>query len=208
MRAVIRRCPLCGARNPERDWSGNVCPACGRPSAAVPQDLRRPAIVGLLMGCLCLVAYIILTGGIGGARKGDQDDPAGREAIEAQLAQAIRTWADDLLTHDIDHHMAFYADRLDHYYTKAGLSRAEVRKDKERCLRTYPTWNEYSLSGIEVAVTGDDARATFTKRFDMQNPSKRYQGTVVQHLRLRRTHGAWLITDETEDIGDHRTTTP
>lgn len=97
---------------------------------------------------------------------------------------------------DLSSYMSYYAETLDRYYTKRGMSRAGVRADKARHFANYTSMqSEYSNMNVAVASDGQSATAVFDKEWNFSG-AKTSSGKVQSELIYKRINNRWLITSE------------
>lgn len=93
-------------------------------------------------------------------------------------------------------YMEYYANTLDRYYNKRGMSRSGVREDKARHFSNYTSMqSNYSNMSIAVGPDGQTATAVFDKEWNFSG-AKNSSGKVRSELGFRRINGRWLIVSE------------
>jgi ketosteroid isomerase-like protein len=122
--------------------------------------------------------------------------PVDTAAAREQVTATLNGWAAASMARDINTHMSYYADTLDLYYSKSGVSAGQVRADRERAYALYSTL-DIRLTNIKVTVdpSGQRATATFDKTWNFEG-SKYSSGSVQQKLWLAKIDGRWRITGE------------
>jgi ketosteroid isomerase-like protein len=123
--------------------------------------------------------------------------PRQPSAAAADLQSALARWIEATRRGDIDAQMAFYPAKLDVFYSRRNMSRAAVRKEKERVFADATTVD--IVTGPPDITTQPDHRTAvtrFTKRYVIEGPRVRRRGEVVQELRWRRTPDGWKISAE------------
>ncbi len=122
--------------------------------------------------------------------------PIDTVAIQEQVTATLNRWAAASMARDLDAHMSYYADTLDVYYSKSGVSASQVRADRARAYEVYSTL-DIRLTNLKVAVerSGERASATFDKTWNFEG-SKYSSGSVQQKIWLAKRDGRWLITGE------------
>lgn len=97
---------------------------------------------------------------------------------------------------DLSSYMSYYADTLDQYYTKRGVSRATVRADKARHFANYTSMeSDYSNMNVTVSPDGQTATAVFDKEWNFSG-AKASSGKVQSELKYKWINKRWLITSE------------
>ena len=123
--------------------------------------------------------------------------PAARDAAR-EIRPFLEEWRTTLMKGDIDAHTALYAPKLDRFFRQRGVTRAAVRREKERMLREYPRFRKYDVRDLKVeSQTGDRAVVTFTKDWDARG-RRRFAGSERQRLTLKRAGDEWQIASEEE----------
>jgi ketosteroid isomerase-like protein len=122
--------------------------------------------------------------------------PVDTAAIRQQVTDTLNRWSAASMAHDIEAHMSYYADTLDTYYSRSGVSADVVRADRERAYAVYSTI-DIELSNIKVTAdaSGERATAIFDKTWNFEG-SKYSSGSVQQKIWLVKTGGRWRITGE------------
>ena len=137
------------------------------------------------------------------ARRKAAPDPAVASGLSLSDEQAIRAllqrWITSIRTGDLETHMACYSPRMERYFLETDVSWEEVKRDKQRFLRRYPTIRKLELSDIRLQRTASGAEATFRKTWDFTGP-RTYRGEVIGRIRLRKVNGAWRIQWERERL--------
>jgi ketosteroid isomerase-like protein len=162
------------------------------------------AVLGLVLG----VAYLIVSSQathldrpvdpVAGAERPWVEATANNNMSGARdaIIGTLQHWIQALQARDIDTHMTHYSNRLHTYYLKHGVSRSEVRRDRERAIAGYVSMKE-DLKNIEIDLdpSGTNAIATFDKswNFEGRYPSS---GLVQERVWLHNVDGNWLITGE------------
>ncbi len=115
---------------------------------------------------------------------------------ETTISQNINSWKSSSEAHDLDAHMAFYADKVD-YYNKSRVNKSLVRNDRQKAYDKYPLI-KITLGNINISVdsTGDILKAVFDKEWFFQNNQKQSTGKVKTQLIFSKIGGQWKITSE------------
>ncbi|HUF03280.1 MAG TPA: hypothetical protein VMM38_03815 [Aridibacter sp.] len=97
----------------------------------------------------------------------------------------------------LDELMTFYADRLDRYYRRTGVSKSLVRRDKAAAFAKLDSLS-ISISKLDVTPgnNGETAVAEFDKEWRFVGNGKVSTGKVRSRFDLRRSGDSWLITGE------------
>jgi hypothetical protein len=145
-----------------------------------------------------------------GGRPSPVMEPAASEEAERTRAEAPREvpgdvlgflerWRTTLLKGDVDAHASLYAFKVEKFFRQRNVSRAAVKREKERFMRTYPSVNKYEIRDVKLeSINGDRAVVTFRKDWDTSGRSRRFAGSEDQRLTLRRAGPAWQIVGEEE----------
>jgi hypothetical protein len=87
---------------------------------------------------------------------------------------------------------------VDRFFRQRGVTREQVRREKQRMLERYPDFNKYELKDVRLeSRRGDRAVVTFRKDWDASGRGH-FAGSERQRLSLRRAGGTWQITGEEE----------
>lgn len=122
---------------------------------------------------------------------------AGRD-VPADVLGFLERWRSSLANKNLDAHVSTYAPRVNRFFTKRGVSREQVRKEKAQMFAKYPDINKYDIRDVRLEKKARDrAVVTFRKDWDTSG-SKRFAGSERQRLTLRRADGTWQITGEEE----------
>lgn len=122
--------------------------------------------------------------------------PVDASAIRAEVTKEIYGSKAARDSRDLSGYMSYYADTLDQFYTKRGVSRAFVRADKARHFADYTSMqSNYSNMDITVSPDGQTATAVFDKEWNFSG-AKTSSGKVRSQLVFKRINGRWLITTE------------
>lgn len=123
-------------------------------------------------------------------------NPKEADAIKSSVKDVIEDWKDATENHDLDAHLANYADTVD-YYKGGKVGLAKVRADKERA---YSMYDDIDISIENLKITpdaaGETVTAVFDKKWDFQSSEKSNTGKVQQQLTFSKVGGAWRITGE------------
>lgn len=113
------------------------------------------------------------------------------------LRSALDGWVAATNERDIGGQLVYYAPRLDAFYTRRGVSRDDVRAEKQstfaRASRVSMTIGEPS---IEVGADGLTSVMRFRKQYVIESGAQRRAGEVLQELRWAKTKDGWRITSE------------
>lgn len=117
-------------------------------------------------------------------------------AIRSEVMKEIFGQKSARDSRDLASYMSYYADTLDRYYNKSGMSRAGVRADKARHFSNYTSMqSDYSNMNITVSPDGQSATAVFDKEWNFSGV-KDSSGKVQSQIIFKRIGGRWLITTE------------
>jgi ketosteroid isomerase-like protein len=118
------------------------------------------------------------------------------DQIKTEIAQKIAGWRSLAESRNLSAYMNFYASKLD-YYTKRGVSRDFVRRDKQQAFNKYKTIKiQMSKMDIMPSTDGETAVATFDKQWLFVNDSEQNSGKVRSQLKFKKSGGRWLIISE------------
>ena len=122
--------------------------------------------------------------------------PADLPAIKNEVMKEIYGSKSARDSRDLSSYMSYYADTLDQYYTKRGVSRATVRADKARHFANYTSMqSDYSNMNVTVSPDGQTATAVFDKEWNFSG-AKASSGKVQSELKYKWINKRWLITSE------------
>lgn len=122
--------------------------------------------------------------------------PVDVAAIRSEVLKEIYGSKSARDSRDLSSYMGYYAETLDRYYTKRGMSRAGVRADKARHFSNYSSMqSDYSNMNVSVSPDGQTVTAVFDKEWNFSGV-KNSSGKVQSQLIFKRINGQWLITTE------------
>ena len=122
------------------------------------------------------------------------------EKVRREVTDAVEGWADAVRRHDLDAHMAFYADTLETYYDAGGVARERVRADRQQEFDRYPSMS-VTLTVNQLTLDDKGAQVIVEKTWRYQGATCT-QGKAQQFLRLvRGADGRWRITGEKNSSG-------
>ena len=117
-------------------------------------------------------------------------------AIRSEVLKEIYGSKSARDSRDLSSCLSYYAETLDRYYTKRGMSRAGVRADKARHFSNYTSMqSDYSNMNVAVGPDGQTVTAVFDKEWNFSGV-KTSSGKVQSQLIFKRINGRWLITTE------------
>jgi ketosteroid isomerase-like protein len=118
-------------------------------------------------------------------------------AIRKQVTGALNSWANAIEDGDINGHLSYYADTLEYYYTTRGLSKNQVRADKQRAFEAFDDI-QFNISNLRVMPEpgGDRVIVVYDKEWVFSNDERTSKGKVQSQLTLQRINGRWLIVGE------------
>ena len=122
--------------------------------------------------------------------------PVDREQVKREVSQRINAWKSGTESGNIDSFINLYADTLDYYYNKRGVSRSSIRSDKQNAFDKYPDI-QINLTNLNITPdsSGEKATAVFDKEW-VFNGVKRFAGKAQSQLQFKKINGQWLITGE------------
>jgi hypothetical protein len=122
--------------------------------------------------------------------------PVDKEQIKRDVSDRISAWKSGTESGNIDSYINNYAETLETYYTKRGVSRSSIRADKQRAFSQY---SDIKVNISNLSVTPDDSGEKATAVFDKAwvfSGAKRFAGKVQTQLQFKKVNGQWLITGE------------
>lgn len=134
-----------------------------------------------------------------------QEQPAAKHAeplrnnnqsLKQEVTEALNGWAAAARDHDLDQHMAYYADVLDTYFARHNVGVNYVRSSRTPAFTRYNKL-DVQLSNIAVTIdpSGTVATTTFDKTYRFEG-EKTLSGSVQQMVLLTKIAGRWRITGE------------
>lgn len=116
----------------------------------------------------------------------------------SEVTAVMNAWEESLRRQDLDGNMRLYADRLDAYYQRGGVSRDQVRASRQAIFDRYYSSTNVQLSNIRVEVDSSGTRATVTydNSYNWRGGSKYLVGKSHNSMELMKTGTRWLITGE------------
>jgi len=119
-----------------------------------------------------------------------------KEKIKKDVSKQIYSWKSLAEARNLNLYMSKYGAKID-YYTKRGVSRGFVRKDKSKAFSKYTSIkSKFTKINISIRENGTKAIAVFDKEWDFSNSQKRTTGKVRSRLVFRKIKGKWLIVSE------------
>jgi len=122
--------------------------------------------------------------------------PVDKEQIRRDVSQQVNSWKSGTESGNIDSYINLYADRLDYYYTKRGVSRSAVRSDKQNA---FSQFSDIQMNVGNLTVTPDESGEKATAVFDKEwvfSGAKRFAGKAQSQLQFKKVNGTWLIVGE------------
>ena len=118
--------------------------------------------------------------------------------VPAEIKNLLYRWRDTFKDGDASAQADCYAPQVQPFFTKARVSRDEVRREKERVLSRYRTFGTYDISDIKLeSLDGDEAVVTLRKEWAAVG-GRPFSGAEHQRLTLARVRGEWKIAGEEE----------
>ena len=119
------------------------------------------------------------------------------EAERKTLRTALDGWVAATNSRDIGGQLVYYAPQLDAFYTRRGVSREDVRAEKQSTFGQATRVN-MSVSDPSIEVGGDGLTSVmrFRKQYLIEAGGQSRSGEVLQELRWARTSAGWRITSE------------
>ena len=113
------------------------------------------------------------------------------------LRSALDGWVAATNSRDIGGQLVYYAPRLDAFYTRRGVSREDVRAEKQSTFGQATRVN-MSVSDPSIEVGGDGLTSVmrFRKQYLIEAGGQSRSGEVLQELRWAKTGAGWRITSE------------
>ncbi|MGA2195435.1 MAG: caspase family protein [Bryobacteraceae bacterium] len=121
-----------------------------------------------------------------------------RSGLDPAIVQVIETWVETTKNGDLEGKMALYGNRLDVFYTKPNLSKANVEKEIRAMISSYSSFPIMELSNVTWnGLREGVVQVEFDKDY---TANKRTGGSVTgrvhSQLTLVRTGKSWSITGE------------
>lgn len=116
--------------------------------------------------------------------------------LRKRVAGRVHRWKTLAEYRNLNSYMSLYADKID-YYTKRGVSKSFVRRDKRRAFSKY-TSIRIRLTNMRIRMfeNGNKAVAAFDKQWNFTNNRQSSSGKVRSQLVLIRKGGNWFIRSE------------
>ena len=119
------------------------------------------------------------------------------DTARREVNNALDGWLAALTEKDLDRRMAFYADRLDTYYTKRNVAASSVRGENAKVLDRYSVLDmDVSDVTVEVDKRTGEVTTTFDKTFNFRGGERDFSGAVRSEFRWRKIGGRWKIVSE------------
>ena len=118
--------------------------------------------------------------------------------VPPDIRQFLESWRSSLLQGDLNTHVSLYTSRVERFFRRRNVTREAVRREKELVLSKYPNIEQYDIRDVKVDRVSDSrASVTFRKDWDMRG-RRRFAGSEIQRLMVRKDAGKWQITGEEE----------
>jgi hypothetical protein len=123
--------------------------------------------------------------------------PKDASLVKREVNKALNGWVETLLSHNLDSHLQFYADRLDGYFRKTNVDVSYVRNDNARLFRKYSSFG-LSMSNLEIHTdpSGEQVVTTFDSTFDFKGERASHSGMVQSEFRWKEIDGNWKIISQ------------
>ena len=116
--------------------------------------------------------------------------------VRKEVSGVLDSWAKAIESGDFNGHLSYYADTLDYYYRSRGLSKNQVRADKQRAFASFDEI-KFNISNVRVTPEGGDrASVVYDKEWVFENAERTTEGKVQSQLALQKIGGRWLIVGE------------
>ena len=128
------------------------------------------------------------------------DKSLGKGDPSADVLGFLERWRITLERGDLLAHAETYAPRLERFFTKRGVTREQVLREKQALMSKYPEVRTYRIRDVKMeAADGERAVVSFRKDWDMGGPKNRsFAGSERQRITLARSGGSWQIVREEE----------
>ncbi len=95
--------------------------------------------------------------------------------------------------------LPFYADRVDNYFGRKGISHSTIRKDRATYIERWPR-REYIIDGAPVLLgqSGNTYEVMTRVRYRVSNGTKSASGAVSDYFKVRRGSDSYQIIDISE----------
>lgn len=121
------------------------------------------------------------------------------EQTRAAITDLLNTWTSSLKQRNLEAQMSCYAPRLTTYFLQHNVTKAEVRRDKQRFFERYPNIRELAISNVQISRASGTPEATLLKTWNFGG-YKDWKGQVVSHLTFEKQNGRWVISAERERL--------
>jgi|GEM_PF-6441737 len=126
----------------------------------------------------------------------DTARPETPERLRSDARNVLDKWKSTMMAHDLDAHIALYADTLDIYQDKLTVPVQQVRDERKKLFEMY---YEIKIDFMNVVISlepsGNTAEILFEKNWEFKSKGSEY-GQVRRKIWLKRINGRWLITGE------------
>ena len=120
-----------------------------------------------------------------------------KSAAQSEVMAVVNTWAETLRRRDLENNLRLYADRVSPFYTNNGVSREQVRANRQNMFAAYPSI-DVRLDNFVVEINQPQTEATvsYDNTYDWKGGEKPVSGKSRNVLMLTKVGPQWLISGE------------
>jgi hypothetical protein len=118
-------------------------------------------------------------------------------AARSEIMTVVNTWAETLRRRDLENNLRLYAERVSPFYTSNGVSREQVRANRQKMFASYPSI-DVQLDNFAVEINQSETEATvyYDNTYDWKGGEKPVSGKSRNVLILSKVGPQWLISGE------------
>ena len=116
----------------------------------------------------------------------------------AEVTSIMNQWAGSLSRRSINDNLSLYADRLDTFYGLRGVSKGQVRSNRQQIFNKYYSSTDVQLSNIRIDLdpSATNANVYYDNTYTWQGGMRYLSGKSRNQIILSRINGRWLIVGE------------
>ena len=116
---------------------------------------------------------------------------------ESEVRSVMDTWANTIRMRDLENNLRLYADRLSPFYTSNGVSREQVRANRQKMFADFPSIDvRLDNFSVEINPSGTEATVYYDNTYDWKGVERNVKGKARNVMILSKVGTQWLITGE------------
>jgi ketosteroid isomerase-like protein len=119
------------------------------------------------------------------------------EAARSEIMAVVNIWAETLRRRDLENNLRLYAERVSPFYTSNGVSREQVRANRQKMFASYPSIDvRLDNFAVEINQPGTEATVYYDNTYDWKGGAQPVSGKSRNVLILSKVGPQWLISGE------------